>query len=290
MSDQLATSGRQLSSRFKVWLCDIWGVVHNGEVAHPTAYQALQQHRKNGGVVILITNAPRPWTSIAERLAELNVPTDSWDAIVSSGDVTAELIKPYTGRNVFFQGPERDEALKQSLSVNWSNMKDAEIVLCSGLDNEDEEDPYDGPSKYQSMLREMASYDLTMICANPDLVVQKGDKLVPCAGALAKIYEEFGGKVIRAGKPFPAIYDVALSRASDVLGRKVKTGEAMAIGDGLKTDIKGAADYNMAVTFVTGGIHEEEYGKESSVEDRANIARNAVAGVNVVGVMRMLEW
>lgn len=286
MSEQLATTGRDLSSRFQIWLCDIWGVVHNGRESHRAACEALAQHRTAGGVVILITNAPRPSHAIVGQLDGLNVPRDCYDAIVSSGDVTRELVMQHAGGKVFFLGPERDAPLREGLDVKWSEMAEAEAVLCTGL----YDDQTEQPEEYDGMLKEMCDLNLPMICANPDIVVQFGDRLIPCAGALAKNYEAMGGKVEMAGKPFAPIYDLAMKRAADATGSAIVRTQVLALGDGMKTDITGARDNDLAVAFITGGIHDDEIGSDGSVKDMANIARKAVAGVNVAGAMRKLEW
>ena len=286
MLSNLAVNGRELSARFNVWLCDIWGVVHNGEAAHPAACDVLAKHRENGGIIILITNAPRPSHAIVDQLDGLKVPRNCYDAIVASGDVTRELVTAFAGQKVFFLGPDRDRVLKNGLAVEWTELAQADAVLCSGLVDDRSEQPGD----YDEILQEMREKNLTMICANPDIVVQFGDRLLPCAGALARNYQELGGKVQMAGKPHAAIYDVSINRASDILGKTINRSDVLALGDGMKTDITGARDNNLAVAFITGGIHDAEIGSDGSTEDMANIARTAVNGVNVAGAMRKLEW
>jgi HAD superfamily hydrolase (TIGR01459 family) len=286
MSDPLAASARPLSLRYKVWLCDVWGVVHNGARAHESACEALIKHRENGGIVILITNAPRPHHAVAKQLRGLHVPDEIYDVIVPSGDVTRSLVSAHTGGKIFFFGPERDLQLKEGLEVEWSELDEADGVLCTGLYN----DRTDQPSDYQDTFDLMLARDLPMICANPDLVVQFGDRLLPCAGALAAHYAAMGGIVEMAGKPFSPIYDVSLQRAGEILGQPVEKSQCLAIGDGMKTDIAGAANYNIAVAFISGGIHDNDIGATDNVEELAGIARNAVKGVNVVAAMRKLEW
>ncbi len=282
----VASTGRELSDLFKVWLCDIWGVVHNGEQAHPAACDALQKHRENGGVVILITNAPRPFRAVMTQLDGLQVPHACYDAIVTSGDVTRELVAAYSGGKVFFLGPERDAPLREGLSVEWSDIQNADAVLCTGLYN----DKTDQPEDYDGTLREILDRNLKMICANPDVIVQFGNRLLPCAGALAGRYRDMGGIVEMAGKPFPPIYKLSIERASEVLGRDVERKSVLAIGDGMQTDITGGRDNDLAVAFITGGIHDEEIGRDGSTQDMANIARDAVEGVNIAGAMRVLGW
>ncbi|HFC04063.1 MAG TPA: TIGR01459 family HAD-type hydrolase [Rhizobiales bacterium] len=286
MPEMLAKNGRELSARYQIWLCDIWGVVHNGVQCFPDTCKALANHRDDGGVVILITNAPRPSPAVVDQLNGLKVPGNCYDAIATSGDVTRELVSAHRGGKVFFLGPERDFPLKEGLPVEWSPVAEADAVLCSGLYDDKTEQPED----YDGLFEEMLDRNLKMICANPDVVVQFGDRLIPCAGTLAKHYEEMGGKVEMAGKPYPPIYELAISRASDATGYDVDRSQVLAIGDGMQTDIAGGRNNGLAVAFISGGIHDEEIGTGGSPEDLANIARTTIEGVNVVGAMRKLEW
>jgi len=282
----VASTGRELSNQFQIWLCDVWGVVHNGEKAHQVACDALQKHRENGGIVILITNAPRPCHAVVKQLDGLQVPHACYDAIVTSGDVTRELVAAYSGGKVFFLGPERDAPLREGLAVEWSGIHDADAVLCTGLYN----DKTDHPEDYDSTLREILDRNLKMICANPDVIVQFGNRLLPCAGALAARYSDMGGKVEMAGKPFPPIYELSIERAAEISGHEIDRKNVLAIGDGMQTDITGGRDNNLAVAFITGGIHDEEIGRDGSTQDMADIARKAVKGVQIAGAMRVLEW
>ncbi len=282
----LVENGQQLSSRYDIWLCDIWGVVHNGVAAHAKACEALANHRKNGGTVILITNAPRPRAQVAQQLNGLSVPENCYDAIVSSGDVTRSLVADHKGGKVFFLGPERDYALKDGLPVEWSELGDAEAVLCSGL----YDDKNDTMDRYADMLVQMKDRNLPMICANPDLVVQFGTRLIPCAGAIAAEYTKIGGEVLMAGKPFTPIYEISIARASEIKNQAIDNANVVAIGDGMNTDIKGACDFGLDVMFISGGIHDDEIGEDGSTQDLANIARDAIDGVKIAGAMRNLEW
>jgi len=282
----LAENGQQLSTRYNIWLCDIWGVVHNGVTAHKKACQALAKHRENGGIVILITNAPRPKTDVIKQLASLHVPDNCFDDIVSSGDVTRTLVSNHKGGKVFFLGPERDYGLKQGLPVEWSDIADAEAVLCSGL----YDDKNDTMERYSDMLEQMKQANLPMICANPDIVVQFGTRLIPCAGAIAAEYTKIGGKVLMAGKPFKPIYEISLARAAEIKGQPIDHANVVAIGDGMNTDVKGARDYGLDVMFISGGIHDEEINNDHSTQDLADIARNAMDGIKIAGAMRHLEW
>ncbi len=275
---------RMFSRQFPVWLCDVWGVVHNGEAAFHDACSALRNHRLAGGIVILITNAPRPSSAIVPQLAAMQVPADCYDEMVSSGDVTRRLVSLEKGRNVYHLGPEKDLALIAGMPVTFTALKQAEVVLCSGLLDDETETP----ETYRPLLEQMRARDLAMICANPDRVVRKGERLLPCAGALAAIYADIGGQVAMAGKPFAPIYDEALRLASELRGEPIGIDRVLAIGDGLPTDVKGAADYGISLLFIVDGIHEKELTMhESSVP---GAVRQVVPDVKIVGVMRELNW
>src|SRR5262245_3148815 len=244
---------KDLSARYPVWLCDIWGVVHNGVAHFPWAVEALQRHRGNGGVVVLLTNAPRSAAKVAAHLAHLGVTDEHYDLIVTSGDVTHDLMLPYDGHRIYYLGPERDLGVLDDLTIERSAPDEAEVILCVGLVHDGIETPQD----YVELLMRMSRRGLPMICANPDKVVRRGSKLVYCAGALAELYASMGGEVTMAGKPYRPIYDLALSRAREKRP-SLSSGNILAIGDGPETDIKGAADYGLDVVLITaGGISEE---------------------------------
>ena len=285
MTDEFATGARALSKRFPVWFCDIWGVVHNGKRASRSACRALAAHRRQGGVVILITNAPRPASAVLPQLESLKVSPKCYDAIVTSGDVTRALIQPYAGGNVFHLGPQKDHALLKGLPVRFTGHEQADVVLCSGLYNDLEDELED----YDPLLASLRQRGLEMICANPDKVVQYGDRLIPCGGALAERYENAGGKVIMAGKPFAPIYDASRQKAAAALDRMPQNRELLALGDSLSTDITGARDYDIAAAFISGGIHDGQTAGNTP-QQLAAIATAAVPGVRLAGAMRKLEW
>ena len=243
---------KDLSARYPIWLCDIWGVVHNGVAHFPRALDALQRHRGSGGLVVLLTNAPRSAARVAAHLAHLGVTKDHYDLIVTSGDVTHELMKPYDGHRIYYLGPERDLAVLEDLSIEKSSPQQAEAILCVGLVRDDTETPED----YAGLLSELARRRLPMICANPDKVVRRGSRLVYCAGALAERYAALGGPVSMAGKPYGPIYDLALEQVAKARG-SARIQDILAIGDGPETDIKGAADYGLDIVLIAGGISEE---------------------------------
>src|SRR5712692_10053219 len=200
-----------LASGYDVVLCDVWGVVHNGVAATPEACDALARCRGGGGTVVLITNAPRPGEVVARlTLDRLGVPRAAYDGIVSSGDVTHALIAARAGARVFHIGPERDVALFEGLDAPTAPLEHADYAVCSGLSDDTIETPQD----YRDLIARMRARALPMICANPDVVVERGDRLVYCAGAIADLYAAAGGEVIFAGKPYRPIYDQALAIAA----------------------------------------------------------------------------
>ena len=247
---------QEIEGRYAVILSDVWGVVHNGVRAFADASAALAAARARGLAVVLITNAPRPRREVQAQLDILGVPRQAYDRIVTSGDVTRDLIK-VGARRIFHLGPERDLAIYDGLDVDIVEEFEASTVVCTGLFDDDVETPDD----YADMLRRLRARDLPFICANPDIVVEKGDRLIWCAGALARDYAQLGGRTQIAGKPHRPIYAAALDAAAEVLGRKVTEAETLAIGDGVLTDVKGAEQNGIDVLYVTGGIHAREYGE-----------------------------
>jgi len=282
---EVLSGTRALSARYPVWLCDVWGVIHNGVEAWPAALDCLARHRRAGGAVILITNAPRPSSAVRRQLEGLKVPTDSYDQVVSSGDVTRVLVAEWAGRRVHHLGPERDLALLYGIDIHWVGLDDAEAVVCSGLVDDENERPED----YDGVLAGMRRRNLEMICANPDKVVQKGSRLIPCAGALAERYSALGGSVRMAGKPYSPIYDEALRLAEMTLKRPVLRHEVLAIGDGLATDGEGARKNNLALLFISGGIHGSDMEGVDQRSIEAAVLR-AVPGVGLAGVLGALSW
>ncbi|HEV7255836.1 MAG TPA: TIGR01459 family HAD-type hydrolase [Mesorhizobium sp.] len=251
-----------LAERYRVILSDVWGVVHNGVEASVDAAAALARARRHGLAVVLITNAPRPHPPIVAQLDALGVGRDSWDRLVSSGDVTRELIR-HAPRLAFHLGPERDVSLYEGLDVELVEEGEADVVICTGFFDDEAETPED----YADMLRRFRGRNLPFICANPDVVVERGERLIWCAGALARDYAQLGGRTSIAGKPFAPIYEEAFRQAADVLGRPVEKDEVLAVGDGMLTDVKGAADFGLDVLYVSGGIHWRDYGDASHVPD-----------------------
>lgn len=254
-----------LAEGYGVILCDVWGVLHNGMRAFPEAVAALRAMRQAGRAVVLVTNSPRPRDGVADQLALLDVPADCYDGIVSSGDVTRRLIEQ-APRRIFHLGPDRDLAIYDGIDVELTEEFEAQAVVCTGMFDDDET-----PDDYTGMLQRLRARNLPFICANPDIVVERGDELIWCAGALARDYAGLGGRTQIAGKPHRPIYEAALAAASGIMGREVARSEALAIGDGVLTDVKGAADNGFDVLFVSAGIHAGEYGA-AHAPDAARLA------------------
>jgi HAD superfamily hydrolase (TIGR01459 family) len=256
----------EISDRYDAILCDIWGVLHNGLASFAPASAALASFRRRGGVVVLITNAPRPSPPIHRQVLRLGVPPEAFDAIVTSGDVTIGLMEEQAGDRVLHIGPGRDLSLFDAAAQATGGrprllaLEDAQYALCTGLRNDESETPDD----YETELRAMAARGMTMICANPDIVIHRGETLIHCAGALARRYEELGGPVLYAGKPHAPIYDQALALAERARGGAIDKSRVLAIGDGMKTDIAGAARAGLDALFVTGGIHRSLHGEASA--------------------------
>jgi HAD superfamily hydrolase (TIGR01459 family) len=275
-----------LASAYDVVLCDVWGVVHNSLVAFADACTALTRFRRQGGTVVLITNAPRPAEVVTTLLDELNVPRAAYDAIVSSGDVTRAIIAARAGQRAFHVGPGRDVPIFDGLDAPLAPIESADYVVCSGLFDDTTESPQD----YKALIAAMRERGLTMVCANPDIVVERGDKLVYCAGAIADLYAAAGGSVLYAGKPFRPIYEQALAVARAVRGRETAHGRVLAIGDSVRTDLKGAAGFGIDCLFVTAGIHAEELGSRNQPDAAALGDIFAAAGLAPKAVMQRLVW
>jgi HAD superfamily hydrolase (TIGR01459 family) len=240
-----------LASGRDVWLMDIWGVIHNGVTPFAPACEACTQFRLAGGVVLLLSNAPRPADSVAAQLDRIGVPRFAYDSILSSGDAARALVSGYAGQPVFHLGPERDLAVFEGLGVTLASAEEADVVCCTGLFDDEIETPAD----YAELLAGLAARKLPMICANPDLTVARGDRIVYCAGALAADYEARGGSVAYAGKPYLPIYDMAFQRIAALKGAPVPRERILAIGDGITTDIKGAAAAGLDSVYVASGVH-----------------------------------
>ena len=268
---------REISDRYDAILCDIWGVLHNGVTSFAEASNCLASFRNRGGIVVLLTNAPRPSAIIGRQLLKLGVLRDAFDAIVTSGDVSGQLIADRIDDPVLHIGPARDlplfEAVEKAVARRPTlvQLEDASYAVCTGLRDDSVETLQD----YETELSALAVRSMTLLCANPDLVIHRGDALVYCAGALARRYEELGGSVIYAGKPYPPIYRRAMDLAVLARGAPIDTRRVLAIGDAMMTDIAGATDAGFDALFITGGIHRAALHGEghNSSADSGELAR-----------------
>jgi HAD superfamily hydrolase (TIGR01459 family) len=246
---------RDLVDGVEVVLSDIWGVVHNGLEAFPEACEALHNFRKHGGTVILITNAPRPADSVQRQLRKLGIADETYDAIVSSGDLTRHFVADHPGRKMFWIGPERDSSIHRGLDPALAPLLEADYIVCTGLFDDETESAED----YRAMMLQARERKLPLICANPDIVVERGDRLIYCAGAIAELYRELGGEVIFYGKPHRPIYQRAMELAAERQRHPIKLNRVLAIGDSVRTDLAGAHGFGIDCLFVTRGIHAEDF-------------------------------
>ncbi len=275
----------EISDQYELVLCDVWGVLHNGVTARKGAIEALSKFKLNGGTVVMITNAPRQRKSVFIQLQNMGVPEGTFDTIVTSGDVTRDLIRG-GAKNMLHIGPEKDLNLFEGIDINLVDEEQADAIICSGLWNEQTETPQD----YIELLTRMKVRGLPFICANPDLVVEVGDHLEYCAGSIAKEYSNLGGETLIAGKPHHPIYDVAISEASKITGKNFDKSAMLAIGDGMPTDIKGAADYGIDALFVSAGIHAGEYGAADNPDHQGVLDFLVESQSNPVAYLPRLEW
>jgi HAD superfamily hydrolase (TIGR01459 family) len=278
----------QLAKRYDLLLCDIWGVLHDGARAHPAACTALRTFRERGGTVVLVSNAPRPGAAVALQLtAEFGVPDGIYDAIVASGDVTRGLLSAQPGVKLFHIGPDRDLPLFDGLDVERVPLDVAELALCTGPWDDEVETAED----YRGLLGAMLARRLTLICGNPDVVVERGGRLIPCAGAIADLYAEMGGDTVYAGKPHPPIYRDALARAEALRGSPLDRRRVLAIGDSVRTDLAGAVGQGIDCLFILAGIHAGELGDTGTpAGQKALAALFADAAGPPVAVMPQLAW
>jgi HAD superfamily hydrolase (TIGR01459 family) len=283
---QLTANFSTLASNYDVLLCDVWGVVHNSIVASPEAHDALSRFRAKGGAVVLITNAPRPAAEVRAQLDKMGVPHHAYDDIVTSGDLSRAVVAARPAKAVYHIGPKRDLPLFSGLGVSFVPNESADYIVCTGLFHDEGETPED----YRASFEQSRARDMFMLCANPDLVVERGTQLIYCAGALAELYQAMGGEVLYAGKPQPPIYEEALLHAATARGKNTQHARVLAIGDSLRTDMKGAEAFGIDGMFVTNGIHAEELGHRAAPDPARMADVFAKYGVRPTAVMRNLVW
>ncbi|HEY7004916.1 MAG TPA: TIGR01459 family HAD-type hydrolase [Sphingomicrobium sp.] len=255
-----------IDPKYRLILCDVWGVVHNGVELYPGAAARLRQWRDEGRCVVLLTNAPRTEQAVEQQLGRIGLSSDCWDAIATSGEAGIAALKEI-GAKVGFIGTAGDRAVLESRNVRIADDDEFTELACTGI-REGEADPLG----YRAELERLADRDVHMHCLNPDRLVVRGGVPEACAGAIADLYQMLGGRVTWYGKPFPAIYEHALRRAGDP-----PKDEVLAVGDGLQTDVLGAARMGFDTIFVSGGIHAgeefpEDFAAQNGLGDWAPVA------------------
>ena len=252
----------EIAADYDAAFVDLWGCMHNGLAAFPEAVAAMRGFRKGGGKVVLVTNAPRPRGPVAAQIEGLGIPADAWDVIATSGDsARAAMFRGAVGAKVWFVGEETDLSFFEPLAlvedpveITRVPLAEAEGIVCCG--------PFDrfaDPATLRPQFLLAKQKGLTLLCANPDIVVDRGEEREWCAGALAALYEEMGGTSLYFGKPHPPIYDLARARLA-ALGTSVPDSRILCIGDGIATDIRGAMGEDLDSLFITGGLAAEETG------------------------------
>ena len=269
----------EIAARYDAAFCDVWGVVHNGVTAFDDAVAAIRRFRAERGPAILLSNAPRLPDGVEAQFLRLGIPLDFYDGIVTSGSIARidlmRRIELEGDLPLFYLGPSRDNPVFHGLNVRFVNESEARVVFCTGLIDDDTERPED----YRPLLERLRSLSLPFLCANPDIVVQRGDRLVFCAGALARIYESLGGEAIYFGKPHRSVFE----HAHELASRNSVVARPIVIGDGIETDILGAQQAGLDALFIAGGIHA---GDGKSVLGRLFREHH----VSAVAAMEALRW
>jgi len=242
----------QIADDYDAIFCDIWGVVHNGRFPHHEATQALERFRQTRGPVIMITNSPKPSVAIPRSFERIGNQGEFYDAIVTSGDATIDEISRRAPGPAFKLGPARDDILYENLELHFSDLDDAAFISCTGPFDDDET-----PEDYTDLLQAARRLELPFICANPDVRVKVGDKMIYCGGALAQLYQKMGGQVIYAGKPHAPIYRLCSAWLEELLGEKVPKTRILCIGDNIFTDLVGAQRENYDCLFIQDGLYAE---------------------------------
>ena len=288
---RIVSSLAEVSADYDAVFCDLWGCVHDGLEALPEAVSALKTYRDSGGIVVLLTNAPRPRASVAEQIARIGVPEDAWDTIATSGDAARlAMFTGAVGRRVFFIGEDRDDSFFEPLGVVSDPVEiervpldRADGIVCTG--------PFDAhadPSDLRPVLLEAKTRGLTLLNANPDIVVDRGETREWCGGAVARLYEEMGGRTLNLGKPHPPVYDLARRRLAEV-AQDIDGDRILAIGDGIQTDIKGAQGEGIDSLFISGGLARLETGTSDQPDPKALeafLSREMVTPTYTIGQLR----
>lgn len=280
----IVTALGPVTAAYDALIVDIWGVLHNGVAPFAGAPEALVEFRRRGGRVVLLSNAPRPSDVIVGQLDRLGIPREAYDAIVTSGDLARRMIAARLGEPMLHIGPERDRPLFAGLTIDEVPAEAAAFVVCTGL----YDDTTETPENYRGLLTNLSRRRIPMICANPDLTVERGGSIIYCAGALASLYAECGGEVSFAGKPHPPVYELVFEVVAGLLGRQIDRTRLLAIGDGLRTDIAGAFAVGLPVLFVASQIHVD--GPLTPAKLAALFPADAGVGARPVAAMASLVW
>ena len=290
MSISIINGLAQMADDYDLFIFDLWGVVHDGVAAYPGATDCLRRLRQRGARVVLLSNVPRPSASVTQHLATLGVVEALYDWLLTSGEATAASIAASAmgsgedARPAYFHlGPERSRPTLDACGGREVAIEAAEMIICTGLFD----DNADRAEDYREFLTAAVAQGLPMICANPDVVVMRGDQMVQCAGAVAAFYEELGGTVRRFGKPYPAIFDRLFAETPDI-----PRARAVMIGDALATDIRGARQAGIDAIWIAGGIHAEALalGPDGGLDqDRVNSVAEQ-AGERPTAILPWLRW
>jgi len=279
MLPRLISGLSEIATHHDALICDVWGVVHDGRRHHAAAAEALYRFKDRHGPVVLLTNAPRVPAEVQAQCTSYGLPPDCYDAIVSSGGAAREELARRSAKGtlpLYYIGPDRDLPMIAGLDIARVGIAEAEVALAIGL----RDDMSETPDQYGDELKAMRARGLVMLCANPDLIVHRGERLVYCAGSLAQAYEDLGGPVIYYGKPHRPIYDSALAAAG-------KPKRPLAVGDGLLTDIRGANRAGLEALFIADGVHGEETRPYTATHMEALFTR---FGAEASAVTRALKW
>ncbi len=278
------TSISSLAGSSDLWFVDIWGVIHNGVRPFASSVAACEAFRKQGGTALLVTNSPRPRESVGRQLDGIGVSRDAYDGIVSSGDVSRSLIEAWAGRPILHIGPSRDLPIFEGLQAKPGAVaEDADVAVCTGLYDDETETP----DNYSSLLAKLKARDIPMICANPDLKVERGGRIIYCAGAIAAAYAALGGTVSYAGKPYLPIYELALKTGAGLRGAPISKERVLAIGDGVATDIAGAAGFSIRSVFIASGVYVQA---GEAIGDAASRLFESDSAAKPVAVMKDFVW
>ncbi len=272
----------EIAAQYDALVCDAWGVIHNGKKLLPGAADAMMRFRQERGPLVILTNAPKPSDVIPPQLDRLGLPRAAWDAIVTSGDSTRAEIERFLPAPAYRIGPSFDDPLFEGMGIDFTGLEEAAFIVCTGLNDGFTEEP----DQYRDLLKAAAARDLPMVCANPDIQVNWGGRLMWCAGAIAQIYDSFGGTIVYGGKPFAPIYRLARAAIDEARGTGGAEPRLLAIGDGLMTDIRGANDAEIDAVLIAGagGLHEGAADRASVID---KLSRD---GLRVAAIMEGLKW